>query len=199
MTQADENAALFPVLDVLEALEVLHYIGGSIASSIHGMARATADADVIADLKAEHVGEVFRFLVDRFYLSEEAMRDAVQRRGSFNLIHLDNQFKVDVFSPKDRAFDWFALRRRVYRPAPGGAERQLPLSSAEDTVLAKLEWYRLDNETSDRQWRDLMNVLKLNRGEIEREYLTHWASEIGVADLLVRAMAELAAYEAVDG
>ena len=64
------------------------------------------------------------------------------------------------------------------------------MASAEDTVLSKLEWYRLGGETSDRQWRDLLNVLKVQGDHIDTVYLRHWAAQIGVVDLLERALAE---------
>jgi hypothetical protein len=155
MSDPDLIAALGPVIRALGDLGVRHFVGGSIASSAHGVARASVDGDVVAELTAAHVAPLVAALQDAYYVPVERIRDAVARRASFNLIHLESMLKVDVFVSRDRPFDRRAFERS--RPAsigdPGGAT--LPVSSAEDVVLAKLEWYRKGGEVSERQWTDV--------------------------------------------
>lgn len=188
MSDPDVLAALAPVLQALGDLGVRHFVGGSIASSAHGVARASVDADVVAELGPAHVAPFVAALRRRYYVPEERIHDAVARRASFNVIHLDTMLKVDVFVSRDRPFDRRAFERS--RPAsiegPGGAT--LPVSSAEDIVLAKLEWYRRGGEVSERQWADVMGVLQATGSDLDLPYLHRGAIELGVADLLGRAL-----------
>lgn len=184
------GAVLRPFIAALEELKVPYYIGGSVASMTHGEYRMTADVDVIADLKMEHITPLVEKLAGEFLMDEDALREAVARRGSFNAIHLTEFFKVDVFPLKNRAYDREVVRRRVREIIESEPPVEAFLSTAEDIVLAKLEWYRLGNETSERQWRDILGVLKMQCFDIDIDYLEHWAQEIGVADLLARALDE---------
>jgi len=126
-------------------------------------------------------------LRDTYYVPEERIRDAVGRRGSFNLIHLATMLKVDVFVSRDRPFDHRALERPETALLEGSP---LPISSAEDTVLAKLEWYRKDGEVSARQWEDVQGVLRATADTPDVTYLRQGAVELGVSDLLSRALQE---------
>jgi hypothetical protein len=190
VTAPDLLAALGPLLDLLRGLGVRHFVGGSIASSAHGVARASIDADVVAELRPEHVERLLSSLSNAYYAPEARMRDAVSRRASFNLIHLETMLKVDVFVSRDRPFDRRAMERA--RPASsetaGGAP--LTLASAEDVVLAKLEWFRRGGEVSERQWADVLGVLRASGASLDRQYLEDGARELAVPDLLARARAE---------
>lgn len=188
MSDPELLAALGPVLRVLADLGVRHFVGGSIASSAHGVARASVDGDVVAELESPHVARFVAELRDAYYVPEERIRDAVARRASFNLIHLESMLKVDVFVSRDRPFDRRAFERS--RPASiGGPDGPtLPVSSPEDVVLAKLEWYRKGGEVSERQWTDVIGVLQVMGSSLELRYLRHGAVELGVGDLLQRAL-----------
>lgn len=177
------------VTEVLEDLGVPYLVGGSIASSLHGYPRATQDADLVADLREDHVAPFVAALGGRFYVSEERVRHAVARRSSFNVIHLATMFKVDVFvlgeSPLAR--EEMARRERVVLQEGAG---ELEVASAEDTILQKLHWYRLGRGVSDRQWHDVLSVLQVQGNRLDRAYLTRGAELLGVADLLERASGE---------
>jgi hypothetical protein len=191
MTDPDLLAALAPVLRVLARLGVRHFVGGSIASSAHGVARASVDADVVAELAAAHVEPFVAALRESYYVPEERIRDAVARKASFNLIHLDTMLKVDVFVSKDRPFDRRAFERSRSAAIEGASGATLPVSSAEDTVLAKLEWYRRGGEVSERQWTDVLGVLQAGTGDLDLPYLRRGSAELGVDDLLTRALDEV--------
>ena len=193
MTASDLLSALEPVARALESLGVRYYVGGSVASSAHGVPRASIDADVIADLRPEHAGALAGLLADAYYADEERVRAAIAARRSFNVIHLGSMFKVDVFVARDRAFDRQALARaRLEALENPPAARRYPVASAEDTVLAKLEWFRAGGEASDRQWADVVGLLKALGPTLDLGHLERWSSELGVADLLVRARREAA-------
>lgn len=146
------------VTALLDQLGVPYVIGGSMASIIHGMLRTTMDVDIVADVRSEHVPFLVTELQDVFYLDEPMIRQAIQRRSSFNLIHLRTMFKVDIFVPKGRPFDRQQLDRRISEQMDAEGEAKLWVLSAEDVILAKLEWFRLGGEVSERQWRDILGV-----------------------------------------
>lgn len=191
MTDPDVLAALGPVVAVFEALDIAHYVGGSLASSTHGMPRSTLDVDFVADLRPEHVQRFVEWLGSEYYLDEGHIRHAVEHRRSFNLIHLDSMFKVDIFVTKGRPFDRSALARAQYHPLGSDPEaRPVRVASAEDTVLAKLEWYRAGGEASERQWSDVLGVLRTKAEALDRSYLEEQADGLGVRDLLDRAIGQ---------
>jgi hypothetical protein len=188
LTAPDLVAALLPVIEALDSLGVRYYVGGSVASSVHGVPRASIDADLIAELRAEHVAPLAARLSALFYLDEGRMRDAVERRLSFNVIHLATMFKVDVFVSKGRPFDVEASgRARLEALGESPEAPRVKVASAEDTLLAKLEWYRRGGESSERQWSDILGLLRVRTGRLDLAYLADWASALGVADLLERA------------
>jgi hypothetical protein len=190
MTLPEPIAVTLRVADVLETLGVRYFIGGSLASAVHGVARATLDADVIADLRAEHIEPLTHSLGEQFYFDVDTIRNAVARRSTFNLIHLRTMFKVDVFVSKRRNFDRVQLERRVLQILVTEPQCSLYLASPEDTILAKLDWYRQGGEISDRQWRDVIGVLAAQHGRLDESYLRDWADQLGLRDLLRRAMDE---------
>jgi hypothetical protein len=182
-------AAITPVIEVLEELGVPYHIGGSVASSIYGILRATIDADLIADLRLEHVRPLVIRLQSDYYIDEDMIRDAIRHRSSFNLIHLDTMLKVDVYIPKSRPFDQ-EEQRRVQQEVLLEGTRSLNVASPEGTILNKLEWYRMGGEVSDRQWNDILGVLKVQGTHLDMAYLQRWAANLKVADLLERALVD---------
>jgi len=178
------------VIEALEKLNVPYLIGGSLASALHGAARSTLDTDLVADLHPEQVNRLVMMLQNDFYIDDEMIMDAVRHRSSFNIIHLPTAFKVDVFIPKERGFDRVQFQRCRLEVVANEPERKAFVTTAEDIVLAKLEWYRLGGGVSDQQWRDIIGVLKVQAGRLDLEYMQKWAAELGVTDILQRALQE---------
>ncbi len=182
--------AVARVVASFEELGVEYLVGGSVASSVFGEPRQTLDADIIARLLGRHAEPLVARLQSEFYADLQAIQNAVRTQGCFNLIHLETMTKVDVFVRWRDAFGQSQFARRQKKFVGQSAPLELFFASAEDTVLAKLEWYVKGGGTSDPQWRDVLGVLKVQAHALDRDYLAHWASELGVTDLLGRALKE---------
>jgi hypothetical protein len=178
------------VIKALNDLGIPYFVGGSLASAVHGVARATMDVDLIADVRAEHAQPLVDALGPDFYADADMIRSGARGRSSFNVIHKPTMFKVDVFIPKGRPFDRSQFARRVAHSLTEGGADVIYIASPEDNILAKLHWYRLGGEVSDRQWRDVLNVIRIQGARLDRPYLRAWASELGVADLLEDALSQ---------
>ncbi len=182
-------AAIAPVVAVFDQLGIEYYIGGSVGSSTYGIPRATFDVDLIADLRQEHVRSFVKGLETEYYVDEDMIQDAIMHQSSFNIIYLDSMLKVDVFLPKARPFDQEEYRR-VQQEVLVNGTRPFKIASAEDTLLHKLEWYRMGNEISDRQWNDILGILKVRGTMLDMGYLRTWAFQLRVTDLLDRALVD---------
>jgi hypothetical protein len=183
-------AVTVKVTEVLEKLGIPYLISGSLASTLYGMVRTTQDADIVADMRAEHIQPFVTSLQNEFFMDEEMIAESIQRNSSFNIIHRETMFKVDVFIPRPRPFHQSQLARAQRQTFPADPEVSARFSSAEDTILSKLEWYRLGGEVSERQWRDVLGILKTQAETLDLEYLRQWAKELKVSDLLEKVLEE---------
>lgn len=171
----------------LDALGVTWLVGGSVASSILGEPRATADVDLVADLRGRHVSALFAALVETYYIDEDATKAAVQTRGAFNVIQLASMTKVDIYCSGDEPLARDELARRIFVDVEG---QRLPCASAEDIILQKLKWFVEGGGVSDRQWRDIRGVMKVQGAALDHVYLDHHAGNLGLIGLLQRALRE---------
>ncbi len=187
---ASQTEVMLKVIEALEELDSPYLIGGSYASSAHGIARATMDIDILAAIPGKQAGALAARLEPEFYADELAIRQAIATKRSFNVIHLETMFKVDVFISKRDPFDVKQLERRGLEIVSRDPERSAYVASPEDIILSKLRWYRKTNEKSERQWSDVLGVMNVQADKLDLEYLKHWAIELGVLDLLERALAE---------
>jgi hypothetical protein len=187
---AEPLAVTLEVIEVLEELDIPYWIGGSLAAALHGVARATLDTDLVAAMTREHVADFVRELEESFYVDDEMIRGAIDHRSSFNLIHKNTMFRVDVFILKERPFDQMQLERRVAQIVTTEPERRAYVCTAEDIILTKLEWYKAGGEISERQWRDVMGVIRVQSKSLDVDYLHTWAAELGVLNLLEEALSE---------
>ena len=183
-------SVLSQIATALDQLDIPYVLVGSFASSIHGMYRATADIDILADIKTEQVRPLFEALQDSFYVDEHVMRDAVAQGRSFNAIHFDSVFKVDFFVAKSDDFALVQLNRRQLRKVSPDGDEAVYVATAEDTILAKLRWYQAGNETSNNQWNDVLGILGTSKHTLDLDYLRLWAGKLGLTDLLEKAVGD---------
>jgi len=172
-------------------LGIRYLVGGSFASSLHGIPRATQDVDLVADIGLSQVEALTGALADEFYLDAGAINDAIRRRASFNVVHLATMFKADIFVMRDDPWsrEEFSRARTEEVDTPHG-KVTIRFASAEDTLLQKLVWYKLGNQVSDRQWGDALGVLRVQGASLDRKYLEIWARRLDVFELLARAERE---------
>lgn len=178
------------VTGVFEKLGVPYLIGGSLASALYGMVRTTQDSDIAAEMRLEHLQPFVSSLQSEFYMDDEMIAESIQRHSNFNITHRETMFKVDVFIPHPRPFIQSQLERaqRQVFNFETDSSVSAKFASPEDTILSKLEGYRLGGEVSERQWRDILGVLKTRAGELDLAYLRQWAGELTIYDLLERAL-----------
>ena len=188
--QPETFRVTFLVAQALENLEIPYLICGSLASAVHGLTRSTMDADLVADIRPEHVQPLIQSLGAGFYIDDEMIYQAINHKSSFNLIHLVTLFKVDIFVLRQRPYDHEQMARRTTQTLDATIDRQAYMATAEDTILAKLEWYRMGDEVSERQWRDVLGVMAVQGERLDLAYLRQWAAELKVSDLLERALDE---------
>jgi hypothetical protein len=178
--------ALTSIAAAFEALGVRWAIGGSLASAAHGEPRATNDIDVIALLDEPSARTLAALLGPDFYADTDAAVDAVRAKSCFNVIDKRSFLKIDIFVPALGALGVGQLdRRRFLDVFPDAGP--MPVLGPEDVVLQKLRWYRLGGEVSDRQWRDIVAVLRQGRDELDEAYLDGVAGPAGLDELLERA------------
>jgi len=189
LTLAEPIEVTLAVVGALERLGLRYLVGGSMASSVHGVPRATQDIDLLVELPGRSVDGLVSALEGAFYVDRDMILDAVRRAASFNVVHLRTMYKVDVFVADRSELVQGELERRQVVEV-GDPPQPIFVASPEDIVLQKLFWYRAGVEVSDRQWRDLLGVMEVQGPRLDLAFLREWADRIGVTALLTRAFEE---------
>jgi hypothetical protein len=188
MSSLREAAVTF--FQTLDRLGIIYAVGGSFASSLHGVARATQDIDVVIDLHAHQIKDFYKALAPHFYVDEGAILGAVERGKSFNVIHFESGLKIDLFVASRHPLGSDQLAHRCLQATAlfGGEPIEVSVVSAEDIFLAKLLWYQEGGNVSERQWNDLLNLVLVQGNRLDRQYLAVQAKRLGVSHLLVRLL-----------
>jgi hypothetical protein len=180
----DMSEALAPVANVLKRLGVRFYVGGSVASSFRGAARATMDVDIVCEMNPVDAEPFVQDLGEGFYVSLPAIRSAIEHKSCFNVIKLSSGFKVDVFVSRQRIFDLNCMSRATTEILSPDVLLKVPIATAEDMILIKLEWYKLSDQTSERQWNDVRRLFDLLGDAKDNDYLSSMSKVLDVYDLL---------------
>ncbi|MGV3617313.1 MAG: hypothetical protein ACO1SV_18455 [Fimbriimonas sp.] len=180
------------VVKRFEALGLRYALGGSLASSIWGQMRQTNDADIVLRLPRSFAPALKEAFASPYLISGSEIEAALESTEEFRtvqVLHMDEAFKIDLFLLRDGEFEATELdRARIVTVAPGIAIR---VYAPENIVIAKLRWYKVGNRVSDRQWNDIVQVLEVQRGQLDEAYLDQWASHFGVRDLLEQARGQV--------
>jgi hypothetical protein len=188
MTSPDILIALKLLTKTFNKLSIPYYIGGSLASSIYGMPRTTLDVDIAADIDPNKIQDLKNNLEKEYYIDENMIKNAINDSSSFNLIHLETSIKIDVFAYKDNTYQKNAIkRRREDTLFENDKKSKFCFASPEDIILNKLIWYRMGDETSERQWLDITGVIKVQGNSLDKTYLKKWARNLKLIKLLKKA------------
>jgi hypothetical protein len=190
VTPPDPVALALILARILEQLGVRYCIGDSVASSVYGEVRMTLDVDFVADLGPRHVDAFVAAVESDFHVVDEAIRRAIHDRSSFTLIHEETLVKADVYVPPDDQThrEQLVRSRHVALRAETGSE--VEQASPEDVVIHKLRWYEMDGQVSDRQWRDVLGVIKVQGPSLDLAHLERAAEALGLSELLTRARSQ---------
>ncbi|MDI6736668.1 MAG: hypothetical protein QME42_10855 [bacterium] len=186
----EPTSVALKVISVFEELGIPYFIGGSLASAIHGVVRSTNDVDIVADLKSEHILPLKNALQSEFYIDEEMIEEAIERKSCFNLIYLELMFKIDIFIASNHPYIQEQFKRRSKETVTQNPQKSAYVATPEDTILSKLEWFRKGGEVSDRQWTDVLGIIKLQKEEVDMAYLHEWANKLNLGDLLRKGLEE---------
>lgn len=181
---------LLQVAETFDELKISYLVVGSVASSLLGFSRTTNGADIVADIQLDQISQLFAALNDTFYIDEQAIRRAILERRSFNVIHFDSLFKVDVYIPSSDEFSQQQLKRRRQETLSPDSSQTIYLATPEDVILSKLRWYRLGGEVSGRQLMDVAGIIKVQDQSLDVSYLRDWADRLNVRDLLEKVLDE---------
>ena len=178
------------LIETFDRLGIAYLVGGSVASSVVGVERATQDVDFVVVLLEAQVEALTLALADEFYADADLLRDAILHNSSANVIHLPTMIKADLFISPDTAFAHSQMERRLRLPLLGDSAPLVCVTSPEDMILQKLRWYRLTDERSEKQWGDVQGIFLIQQAALDQSYLTDWAKELELTDLLMRAREE---------
>lgn len=175
--------------EILDGLTIPWVLGGSLASSLAGEPRSTLDVDIAARLESRHVAGLILALDDKYYADRSMIEASISRHSSFNLIHLESFVKIDIFVLGDGVLDTLQIKRRQ-RIRLGDKRGSVWVGSPEDQILRKLHWFKLGGEVSDRQWSDVVGLLRVQGERIDRRGLAATADLTDLADLVAKALVE---------
>lgn len=172
------TSTLGRVLAILEATGTPYMLTGSFASSLYGRPRATQDLDFVVNVDPMTIRElVTRFRSAGFYVSDDAVRDALVFESQFNVIDIATGWKVDFILRKSRPFSFEEFSRRRSIEHEGWT---LHVATAEDILIAKLEWAHRAN--SARQLEDAAGVLEMQGETLDLPYLERWIRDLGLEE-----------------
>jgi hypothetical protein len=194
VSELREIQVLERLAEVLDALGIPYAIGGSIASSVYGTVRFTRDADIAMLPFPSAADKFYTMLKDEFYVNEEAMQQALGCCGTFNIIHFDTAFKIDIFLLGPSDFEQQLLVRSRMVRLGETPESDLCFVSPEDVILLKLRRLNESEGFDENQWDDILGVLAIQGRTLDFRHLAEYAKILGVEDLLERAITEAATY-----
>lgn len=178
------------ISQILLKLDIPYMVGGAVASSLWGEERSTQDLDLVIDLQPFNLSPFVTAMSEEFYIDAGAVSEAIHHKSSFNAIHLLSAEKADFFVLPNDDFSRSKFSRRQLYTIADEPKNEIYIYSPEDIVLQKLSWYKLGRMQSQKQWRDVLGVLKLQSSHLDLAYLKQWAEFLKLTPLLAQALRE---------
>lgn len=175
------------VTSILDSLNIPYFISGSLASSLQGIPRATQDIDFIVYINNTTIPKLIDAFKEEFYIDENMVREAIEHKSSFNMIHLQTIYKVDIFVPDNKDFQE-EMSRRVHYFIPDKINKEIFIASAEDIIIQKLRWFRLGGEVSEKQWNDVLGVVRVQFDKLDLNYLKTQSEKYDLTILLEKVL-----------
>ena len=176
------------LVSVLESLGIKYLVTGSIASIFYGEPRFTNDIDVVAKLREEDIQKLLSFFPEeKFYLSENAIRQAIYHHGQFNIIHPDSGLKIDVIIPQEDAFNQSRFQR--IKRIQAAENVKADFAAPEDVIIMKMKYYQ--EGKSEKHLRDITGMLKISGELIDFKYIENWANQLGLLEIWQAIKAKL--------
>jgi len=173
------------IIEKLEKYQIDYMITGSFASNLHGTPRATFDADIVVSTDFKKIENFLKEIEKDFYVNLESAKEAFKERKMFNIIHFETGFKIDFIVKKEgKYYENEFNRRKIFKLK----DKPCFFASSEDTILAKLIWAK--KSESEKQFNDALGIIKIQKENLNYDYLKKWAHEIGVYDLLQEILKE---------
>lgn len=171
---------------IFDSVGAAWVVGGSVAGSLLGEPRTTNDVDIAVSMTVDSIPIFVDAVTERYYAPLEMITDAARENGAANLICLTTGFKIDLFFLGSEQLDQWQIARRMAVEIPGTG--RIWVTSAPDVILRKLWWFRLGNETSERQWNDVVSVIRVQRSALDTQQLVADAAMVDLEDLATRAL-----------
>jgi hypothetical protein len=168
------------MVDVFEKLGIRYLVTGSVASMAYGEPRLTNDIDIVAEIETHQISALFSaFPTGEYYISENMIKEAIERKGQFNIIHPGSGLKVDVIIRQNTAFDNSRFGRLQHiRPTDS---YQANFAAPEDVIIKKMEYYREGG--SEKHLRDIAGIMKISSELVDRDYIARWAQRLGLTEI----------------
>lgn len=188
-TVTDPITLALRVAAILEQHDISYALGGSLASSMFGEPRGTIDIDMAIRLEHQQFGDLVDTLGIEFYVPAEAARRAVEEGTSFNLID-EAGLKVDLFVLGNSLLDRRQIEHRRRIMVQEDPPQHLWVTAPTEQVLRKLEWYEAGGRVSERQWRDVVGILRTQGTTLDRADLAQAAASMELGVLLGAALTD---------
>jgi len=170
-----QDPAVLEILDILDKGKIKYMISGSVASMLYGKPRMTHDIDLVVDITLNSAMELYENVKERYYISEEGIRDALTNSTMFNLIHNRSGFKIDCWILTDSEFDVSRFNRKQKHKIDG---REFYFSAPEDTLLIKLIWSKESGYRKHLE--DISDLLRLFPGKLDLAYIWNWIEKLSL-------------------
>ncbi|QYX30098.1 hypothetical protein [Sphaerospermopsis torques-reginae] len=171
---------------IFASINISYYVSGGVASSIHGEPRSTRDLDLVIEINQNQIDLLVETLeASGYYCPAGAVEDVQRGYGNMlNITHTETIANADIYITDNSPFATSQMNRRVLVEVEG-----IPnfwIASAEDTILQKLRWGK--GSKSEKQWRDVLGIIKLQADNLDYGYLAEWAEYLDLIDDFIEVL-----------